>query len=223
MKNGIRFQLCMVLCFAMLASFSAFAQSSGDVKIGNQIWMSKNLDVSTFRNGEPIPQAKNKDEWLNASKSKSPVWCYYDFDENNGKKYGKLYNWYAVIDPRGLAPKGYHVPSNDEWKELIEFLGGENIAGKKMKSIEGWKSSNDNFLGDNSSGFSCLPGGHCSGMSIMMNFNNIGKEGYWWTTTIYEEEKAWKRIIYYDKNKVSTNSKWDLESDFGCSVRCIKE
>ena len=126
MKKGIRFQLCMVLCFAMLASFSAFAQSSDDVKIGKQIWMSKNLDVSTFRNGEAIPEAKNAEEWAKAGENKTAAYCYYDYDSKNGKVYGKLYNWYAVNDSRGLAPNGYHIPSDAEWKILTVILGGEN-------------------------------------------------------------------------------------------------
>ena len=140
MKNGIRFQVCMALCFAMLSSFTAFGQSSNDVKIGKQTWMSKNLDVSTYRNGEQIPQAKDAAQWKYASTNKIPAWCYYEFNESNGKKYGKLYNWYAVSDSRGLAPNGYHIPSDAEWTILTDFLGGSDIAGKKMKSKDGWKS-----------------------------------------------------------------------------------
>jgi uncharacterized protein (TIGR02145 family) len=140
MKKGIRFQLCMTLCFALIVPFSVFAQSSGDVKIGNQIWMSKNLDVSTFLNGEPIPQAKDVEEWKHASTNEIPAWCYYEFNKSNGKKYGKLYNWYAVSDSRGLAPQGYHLPTDEEWTTLTDFLGGRDIAGKKMKSKDGWKS-----------------------------------------------------------------------------------
>ena len=140
MKKGIRFQLCIALCVAMLASFSAFAQSSNDVKIGKQTWMSKNLDVSTFRNGEQIPQAKDAAQWKYAAENKISAWCYYEFNESNGKKYGKLYNWFAVSDSRGLAPNGYHIPSDAEWTILTDFLGGSDIAGKKMKSKDGWKS-----------------------------------------------------------------------------------
>jgi uncharacterized protein (TIGR02145 family) len=123
----------------MLASFSAFAQSSDDVKIGKQIWMSKNLDVSTFRNGEAIPEAKNAKQWDYARENKIAAFCYYDYDSNNGKVYGKLYNWYAVNDSRGLAPKGYHIPSDAEWTILTDKLGGEAIAGEKLKSKTGWK------------------------------------------------------------------------------------
>ncbi len=108
------------------------------VTIGNQVWMTKNLDVSTFRNGDPIPQAKTAAEWKAADENKQPAWCYYDNDPANGAKYGKLYNWYAVNDSRGLAPAGYHIPSDVEWKQLTDFLGSE--AGKKMKSKSGWKS-----------------------------------------------------------------------------------
>ena len=139
MKNGIRFQVCMALCFAMLASFTAFGQSSNDVKIGKQIWMTKNLDVSTYRNGEQIPQAKDAAQWKYAAENKISAWCYYEFNESNGKKYGKLYNWFAVSDSRGLAPNGYHIPSDAEWTILTDFLGGSDIAGKKMKSKDGWK------------------------------------------------------------------------------------
>jgi len=108
------------------------------VTIGNQVWMTKNLDVSTFRNGDPIPQAKTATEWEAAGENKQPAWCYYDNDPANGAKYGKLYNWYAVNDLRGLAPAGYHIPSDVEWTQLTDFLGSE--ASKKMKSTSGWKS-----------------------------------------------------------------------------------
>ncbi len=112
-----------------------------EVKIGNQVWMIKNLDVNTFRNGEAIPEAKTEDEWIKAGEEGKSAWCYYENDPKNGEKYGKLYNWYAVVDPRGLAPKGWHVPSDAEWSSLINYLGGNEIAGKKMKSKHGWKGN----------------------------------------------------------------------------------
>ncbi len=140
MKKLIRVQFCIAIFLALIVPFSVFAQTSGDVKIGKQIWMSKNLDVSTYRNGEQIPQAKDAAQWKYASTNKIPAWCYYEFNERNGKAYGKLYNWYAVSDSRGLAPNGYHIPSDAEWTILTDFLGGSDIAGKKMKSKDGWKS-----------------------------------------------------------------------------------
>lgn len=108
------------------------------ITIGTQVWMTKNLDVATFRNGDSIPQAKTNEEWVNAGINKQPAWCYYDNDPANGAKYGKLYNWYAVNDPRGLAPVGYHIPSDAEWTKLGDFLGSD--AGTKMKSKSGWNS-----------------------------------------------------------------------------------
>jgi uncharacterized protein (TIGR02145 family) len=110
------------------------ATFSQTVTIGTQEWMTKNLDVSTFRNGDPIPEAKTNSEWEMASKNKQPAWCYYNNDPQYGEKYGKLYNWYAVTDPRGLAPVGYHIPSDEEWTVLINQLGGNSPAGIKMKS-----------------------------------------------------------------------------------------
>jgi uncharacterized protein (TIGR02145 family) len=108
------------------------------VTIGTQVWMTKNLDVDKFRNGDPIPQAKTDEEWKLAGINKQPAWCYNNNDPANGAKYGKLYNWYAVNDSRGLAPEGYHIPSEAEWTQLTDFLASE--AGKKMKSTSGWKS-----------------------------------------------------------------------------------
>jgi uncharacterized protein (TIGR02145 family) len=113
---------------------------SQTVSIGKQVWMTKNLNVDKFRNGDPIPQAKTATEWKAAGENKQPAWCYYDNDPANGAKYGKLYNWYAVNDSRGLAPAGYHIPSDAEWTALTDYLGGYEVAGKKMKSTSGWQS-----------------------------------------------------------------------------------
>lgn len=113
---------------------------SQTVTIGTQVWMTKNLDVSTFRNGDPIPQAKTDEEWETAKNNNQPAWCYYENKSENGAKFGKLYNWFAVNDVRGLAPVGFHVPSNSEWKTLSAFLGDEFTIGEKMKSTSGWKS-----------------------------------------------------------------------------------
>jgi TolA-binding protein len=106
------------------------------VKIGTQTWMAENLNVSTFRNGDPIMEAKTNEEWEKAGKEGKPAWCNYENDPKNGAKYGKLYNWYAVNDPRGLAPAGWHVPSDAEWTTLGDQLGDE--ASNKMKSTSGW-------------------------------------------------------------------------------------
>ena len=113
----------------------AFADKVTVIKIGTQTWTSKNLDVSTYRNGDNIPEVQDFKEWKNLT---TGAWCYYENKTANGAKYGKLYNWYAVSDPRGLAPTGYHIPSDDEWRILTNYLGDK--AGTKMKSTSGWSS-----------------------------------------------------------------------------------
>ena len=126
-----------------------------NVIIGAQTWSAKNLDITTYRNGDTIPQVTDPEQWGALT---TGAWCYYNNDSTNNAIYGKLYNWYAVIDSRGLAPLGWHVPSDKEWYTLIDYLGGVDIAGGKMKSVSSlWISPNTGAT--NSSGFSALPGG----------------------------------------------------------------
>jgi uncharacterized protein (TIGR02145 family) len=119
------------------------------VVIGTQTWTSENLNVSTFRNGDPIPEVRTTEEWKKAGENKQPAWCYYDNDPKNGENYGKLYNWYAVSDPRGLAPNGWHVPSETEWKELEKFLNEKE--GTKLKSSYYWEDFQEKLTCDNCS------------------------------------------------------------------------
>jgi len=184
------------------------------VKIGAQTWMSENLNVSTFRNGDPIPEAKTKEEWEKAGVDGKPAWCLYDNDPKNGAKYGKLYNWYAVNDSRGLAPVGYHVPSDAEWTILTDFLGGQDAAGTKMKSKSGWA---ENGNGTNTSGFSGLPGG-LRGYSG--TFYDVGYYGGWWSSTEDVTYGAWYRSLYYGNGYVTRLSGSKLS---GFSVRCLRD
>jgi uncharacterized protein (TIGR02145 family) len=186
---------------------------SQDVKIGTQVWMSKNLDVSTFRNGEAIRYAASGPEWQDAVNKREAAWRYYNNDPKNGEIYGKLYNWYAVNDSRGLAPLGYHIPSDDEWSVLTEYLGGKQNAGIKMKSKKGWNNKN----GDNSSGFNGLPGGYCyyDGGS-----NHIGNYGFWWSSTEDNVGGSWKRGLYGSDSRVGRGGDGKGK---GFSVRCIKD
>ena len=125
------------------------------IRIGRQIWQTSNLNVDRFRNGDPISQIQIDEEWEQRVADGEPSWCYYNNDPENGYKYGRLYNWWAVGDPRGLAPKGFHIPSDAEWAELIDYLGGVNIAGAEMKSTSGWKKNGN---GTNSSGNKSIGG-----------------------------------------------------------------
>ena len=159
------------------------------VRIGNQEWMTRNLDVDRFRNGDFIPHIESDEDWEKAGLNGQPAWCYYDNNPENGKKYGKLYNWYAVNDPRGLAPEGYHVPTDQEWAILEEYLGKVN-AGFKMKSVKGWIKwdyyMGINPNGDNSSGFNALPGGSRDGFG----FHHICRVSEFWCTSRHYPEKC---------------------------------
>jgi uncharacterized protein (TIGR02145 family) len=181
------------------------------VRIGNQDWAAENLNVSTFRNGDPIPEAKTAEEWYAAYKESKPAWCYYNNDPENAKKYGKLYNWYCVNDPRGLTPAGWHVPSNPEWAQLIDHLGGNKSAAPKMKSSKGWSDN-----GDNKSNFNGLPGGYRRPNG---NFSSERLFGYWWASSEYLAANAWDRILYYNDTVVRSNH----HKATGLSVRCIKD
>lgn len=107
------------------------------VKIGTQTWMTENLNLSTFRNGNPIPEAKTIEEWERAGNEGKPAWCYYNNDPRNGAKYGKLYNWFAINDPRGLAPEGWHVSNLDDWNILDLYNKKTNLEKMNFKSFCG--------------------------------------------------------------------------------------
>jgi uncharacterized protein (TIGR02145 family) len=200
--------LTIVLLTVILFSTSGYAQT---VTIGTQVWTSKNLDVATYRNGDVIPQVQDENAWANLT---TGAWCYYNNDASNGTKYGKLYNWYAVNDPRGLAPKGYHIPTDEEWTKLSDYLGGEEEAGTKMKSTSGWYNNGN---GTNSSGFSGLPGGSRDNYGA---FRGIDYNGYWWSSTESGTYDAWLRYLYYYFGNVYRYSK---NKGSGVSVRCLRD
>jgi uncharacterized protein (TIGR02145 family) len=185
------------------------------VIIGTQVWATKNLDVTTFRNGDPIPEAKTAEEWVEAGKTGKPAWCYYNNDPANGLKFGRLYNWWAVNDSRGIAPLGYHVPTDEEWTVLTTYLGGESDAGTKMKSTFGWGNYGN---GSNSSGFSGLSAGARLHTGA---FGGVGGNGTWWTSTEGSMKGlAWFRDI--NSNNGNVLRQYTL-SYCGFAVRFIKD
>ena len=190
-----------------------FSSDQQNVTIGKQVWMTRNLDVSTFRNGDSIPEAKTKGEWKAYSEANEAAWCYYKNDPGNGAQYGKLYNWYAVSDPRGLAPKGWHIASDMEWTILVDYLD-EKQAGWRMKSREGWY---DDGNGTNSSGFSSLPGGYRASDG---KFYSIGELGGWWSSTEFDTGSSWYRNMTYDDGIVNGDSGY---KGGGLSVRCLRD
>ena len=180
------------------------------VLIGAQYWMEKNLEVTTYRNGDPIPYVTDATAWGNLM---TGAWCYYNNDPSNGK----LYNWYAVNDPRGLAPTGWHVPTNAELTTLEITLGGTAVAGGKMKVAGTTRWKTPNVLADNSSGFSGLPGG------IRVNigtFDGVGLNGDWWSSTESSTADAWYYLLYYDFGFIY--SSFD-NKNYGFSVRCLRD
>lgn len=204
--------LFTILCFGVFSSFNYHSEDFKSVKIGTQTWMVDNLNTGTFRNGDPIPEAKSQEDWIKAGKEKKAAWCYYDNKPENEKKYGKLYNWYAINDPRGLAPTGWHIPIPNEWLMLKNFLGEEVSA--KLRSTSGW---NENRNGDNSSGFTAYPGGWRSTSSV--GFLDAEMYGYWWCST-----EDWARPeIYFLCWCGGTLHSRNKPKDEGCSVRCIKD
>lgn len=145
------------------------------IKIGNQEWIAENLRVVRFQNGDPIYRARTEDHWYKYSSD--PLWCIYENNEEYGEKYGRIYNWAAVVDPRGLAPEGWRIPNNEDWDALAEYLGGYKIAGIKLKSTTGW----DNYRGGtNESGFNGLPGGR---KAIHGTFYDIGAAAYFYSSS----------------------------------------
>jgi uncharacterized protein (TIGR02145 family) len=198
------------IIFLTLFGVITFAQT---VVIGNQVWMSKNLDVSNFRNGDAIPEAKTAEEWKKAGKKKQPAWCYYNNDPENGKTFGKLYNWYAVTDPRGIAPEGYRVPSFEEWGDLTSYLGGNYVAGIQMKSKSGWLNGGN---GKDSLGLSFLPGGNRFEDGT---FDGVGGYCALWSSSGNRSD-AMGRGLSYLRDDATMNF---ISKKAGISVRCIKD
>ena len=184
------------------------------IVIGNQTWMKTNLNVSKYQDGTPIPEEKDPVKWATLT---TGAWCYYDNDPKNGKLYGKLYNWYAVNNKKGLAPAGYQIPTDEQWNTLTTFIGSE--AGGKMKEsgTANWSSPNKDAT--NSTGFTALPGGY-----VISNggFYFIGDYGYWWSSTsnVDDESMAWNRSLNYNSG-IACRS-YDGKN-YGFAVRCIKK
>lgn len=212
MKKNILYSLSVSI-FIMLYS-TGISQTIKEVKIDNQVWMTENLNVDKFRNGDRIPEAKTDEEWKRARDNKQPAWCYYDNKSANGKKLGRLYNFYAVTDPRGLAPEGWHIPTDIEWTTLVIYLGDKMVAGGKLKSTSNWHGKNSGA--SNSSGFLGLPGGHRSSGG---KFYSIGGVGSWWSSTEEGELSAWMRSLFDYASEILRS---DDDKGSGYSVRCIK-
>lgn len=252
MKNRIVFLMFLFLMFFSCDLFNPKEPTTGTVtdydgnvyqtvKIGDQWWMKENLNVTHFNNGDVIPKIiednwyeyngrwdEENDRYLNNS-----AYCYYNDDSSNAETYGALYNAFAVRDSRGLAPEGWHIPSDEEWNELQIHLGmrpgqidsldyaGNNI-GFKLKSTSGWDDfvDSDPEYGGNGTdevGFCALPGGY------RWNYGNsydMGTDAYFWASTAHSDIRNWYRSVSHGAIGITRDQNF---ISFGFSVRCVKD
>jgi len=184
------------------------------IQIGTQIWMAENLKTTKYNDGSLLPLITDEASWANLT---TPAYCWYNNDSAAYKaNYGALYNWYAVNTGK-LAPKGWHVATDSDWTKLTTYMGGESIAGIKLKEAGTlhWKSPNDGAT--NESLFTALPG---STRNFDGSFDYPGIYGYWWTSTENYLYDAYYRSIYYNYNFVYRSY---YSKEVGYSVRCVKD
>ena len=185
------------------------------VTIGAQVWMEKNLNVSRYRNGDKIPQVKDSAKW---AKLTTGAWCWYNNDSATGAVYGRLYNWYAIHDPRGLAPAGWHIPGDSEWDVVLNFLGtNDKNAGGKMKETGTTHWLDPNVNATNSTGFTALGGGYRDNLGQFAYINFLG---YWWSSTANGTNYAFCRRLHSYGGFMDRMS---YEKGKGFSVRCVKD
>ena len=189
------------------------------VTIGTQTWMAENLKTSRYNDGTSIPNVKDSLEWI---KLTTGAWCFYNNNEKNNVKYGKLYNWYTVSTAtngnKNVCPTGWHVPTDAEWSVLTDYLGGESLAGGKMKEvgITSWDSPNTGT--SNVSLFSSIPSGYRS-LSGNGAFFKLGKNSSWWSIDSEQIDWAWAKSVT-DKNDCYRD---DRSKKSALSIRCLKD
>jgi len=198
------------------------------VKIGDQCWTAQNLKVTHYQNGDSIPNVTDAVTWEGLS---TGAYCDYDNDEDLVAVHGRLYNWYAVDDSRGIAPVGWHVPSDAEWKELEIYLGmtqAEADAEGLRGTDEGGKLKESgpiywlapNLGATNESGFTALPSGT---RNYDGPFNNFGANATFWTSTEFVGYSAWQRTILYDNSQILRAGSGAPAKRYGFSIRCVKD
>jgi uncharacterized protein (TIGR02145 family) len=184
------------------------------IRIGTQAWLVENLMNSRYRNGDNIAFVIDGTSWSNLS---TGAYCYYNNDTANEHTYGHLYNWFAVKDSRNITPTGWHIPSDEEWTTLINYLGGSDFAGSKLKEIGTIHWLEPNSGATNESGFTALPGG---ARGFDGSFFEIQSVGYWWSSTEYNSTNAWRRRIFNNQTGIYRNNP---DKKYGFSVRCVRD
>ena len=184
------------------------------INIGTQVWLVENLKVTHYRNGEPIPNITDNNTWRNLN---TGAYSDYDNTPSNSDIYGKLYNWYAVNNSNCLCPKGWHVPTDNEWTKLTDYLGGEDLSGGMLKESGTTHWSNSNVGATNKTGFTALPGGN---RDLEGKFDFIKDGGFWWSSTEHDDYGTWLRYIHYSNSEMLS---YLHSKTHGFSVRCIKD
>ena len=186
------------------------------ITIGKQIWMASNLEVTSFRNGDNIAEIESDEDWVRLSEDGIAACCNPENDFENGFIYGKLYNLHAVKDERGLAPEGWHIPTNEEWNQLTEFLG-EGAALKLMSTAYWFDNS-----GKNECGFDAVPAGIRTIDSGVAEFTDLDMQAFFWASSRFTSQNNIYRSIPDEDGEVYKGSDegWPGE---GMSVRCLKD
>ncbi len=196
------------------------------VIIGTQVWMAENLKVTRFRNGDPIPTTNPATRDISGERNPVYQWIFENRPEDLAV-YGRLYTWYAVMDIRGIAPEGWHVPSDEEWKTLAEYLGGDGAAGGKMKEAGAgyWKGPNTGAT--NASGFTGLPGGSRPENGAFDGGGTYAGDkhhyGAWWSSTARNALTALHRYLGYNDGKLAVFGESWSGTRWGFSVRCVRD
>jgi uncharacterized protein (TIGR02145 family) len=181
------------------------------ISIGTQLWLKENLKTTKYKDGTAIPLETTA--WGNTT----PEYCWYSNNQATyGNTYGALYNWYAVNTGK-LCPAGWHVPSEAEWTTLITFLGGEDIVGGKLKEAGTTHWNSPNAGATNEFRFTALPGGD---RNFDGQFDGVGNYAVWWSSTVYDNNKAWDPLIFTGSSLISRGTE---DKRLGMSVRCIKD
>ena len=190
------------------------------IGIGTQIWMQENLKVTQLANGSKITLLKENKDWLLNKNLNVAAYCWYDNDSvYNKSPYGSLYNFYAV-ETGLLCPTGWHIPSQDEWKTLVDYLGGKEIAGGKLKDYNGNYWTSPNHCIENHINFTGLPGGYRDAVTGF--FNAKGLTGSWWSNRISKENDL-KALQITVVNSETSISEAYVYKNGGASIRCVKD
>ena len=192
------------------------------ISIGNQVWASKNFSETHFQNGNEIPYIEDDELWEHHGLLGKPAWCFYNNDPSTEPIYGRLYNWHAATDPRGIAPKGWKLPSDSDWEEMEKYLEGTAVGdssgfpqiGLKLKGKYHW---NDAGNGSDTLGFNAIPAGY---RATDGPFRDQGGTANFWSTTDNSHQNACYRTLYFYSANIFRYNNYKSN---GISIRCIKE